>query len=91
MAAESIRRLLEELSYETCSTTVEQLERFRQMLLAANRSVNLISRVDSATVADKLIGDSLALLTQLNYDTGATLLDLGSGAGFPWIPQKLIR
>ncbi len=68
-----------------------ELERFREMLLIANQRVNLISRRQSEQLSLSLISDSLALQQLVSYQPGTTLLDLGSGAGFPWIPQKLAQ
>jgi 16S rRNA (guanine527-N7)-methyltransferase len=70
---------------------LDRLRRFRELLLTANQHINLISRRDSERVMLSLISDSLTLLRLLNYQPGSTLLDLGSGAGFPWVPQKLAQ
>jgi 16S rRNA (guanine527-N7)-methyltransferase len=67
------------------------LERFCELLLAANQRVNLISRRQSDHVLLSLISDSLTIGQLAAYQAGSTLLDLGSGAGLPWIPQKLAQ
>jgi 16S rRNA (guanine527-N7)-methyltransferase len=63
---------------------VEALEAHADELLKWNRKVNLTAVTDSGQVAEKHFVDSLAVLPELQ---GATsLLDLGTGAGFPGIP-----
>jgi 16S rRNA (guanine527-N7)-methyltransferase len=69
----------------------ELLEKFKTHLLDVNRKINLVSRKESSKVVDYLIADSLAILKLIDYPHSATVLDIGSGAGFPWIVHKIIR
>ncbi len=69
----------------------EKLKRFTSHLLDVNRRINLISRQRSAEVAEDLIADSLAILPLIGYPPSAKVLDIGSGAGFPWIVHKVVR
>jgi len=52
------------------------------LILAWNRTINLISRNDEQHIADRHTADSLALLPYLPTDFSHGI-DLGSGAGFP--------
>jgi 16S rRNA (guanine527-N7)-methyltransferase len=67
------------------------LEEFKTHLLEVNRKINLVSRQDTAKVVGTLVADSLAILELINYPHGAKVLDVGSGAGFPWIIHKIAR
>ncbi|MCK4856523.1 MAG: 16S rRNA (guanine(527)-N(7))-methyltransferase RsmG [candidate division Zixibacteria bacterium] len=87
---EQISQLIEALPVTPPPDLLEKLQLFRKELLVANRRINLISRKNQEQVADRLISDSLALLTLVEYRPDATLLDLGSGAGFPGIVHKLV-
>jgi 16S rRNA (guanine527-N7)-methyltransferase len=69
----------------------EFLEKFKAHLLDVNRKINLVSRQDSSEVVENLIADSLAILKLINYPHSAKVLDIGSGAGFPWIVHKIVR
>lgn len=62
--------------------TAETLRAFVDLLLRWNQRVNLVSDRSADTVWERHIADSLQLLPLLPYGT-ATILDLGSGAGFP--------
>jgi 16S rRNA (guanine527-N7)-methyltransferase len=63
------------------------LEGHADELLKWNQKVNLTAVSDSAEVAEKHFVDSLTVLPELE---GATsLLDLGTGGGFPGIPVAL--
>ncbi|MFH2055610.1 MAG: RsmG family class I SAM-dependent methyltransferase [bacterium] len=87
---DSLQAILKALSFEE-QPLLESLRHFRELLLRANQHINLISRRESERTLLSLISDSLTLLRLVDYEPGSTLLDLGSGAGLPWIPQKLAR
>lgn len=64
---------------------------YRKLLLDWNQRVNLISRKDEARIVTRHFIDSLGLLTVEAFPSNSRVMDLGSGAGFPGIPLKLIR
>ena len=66
-----------------------QIVIFRDYLIEVNQHVNLVSRNKTELVIGDLIYDSLAILPLVEYPEGALLLDIGSGAGFPWIIHKI--
>jgi len=70
-----------------------QLEAFltyRELLLEWNRRVNLISRKDEGRIVAHHFLDSLVSFPHLDLSLGKRLLDLGSGAGFPGVPLKIV-
>lgn len=81
---------LEQLHLQLTSHQFEQLLRYRQELLDWNTRVNLTAIKDPEEVLFKHFLDSLSLLSV--YDTPqTTLLDIGSGAGFPGLVLKIAR
>lgn len=82
--------LLEKLECGNAGEIIAGLEQFKIYLLAVNTKINLVSRQESSQVIDNLIYDSLAMLPYLHYPAKARLLDIGSGAGFPWIVHKFV-
>jgi len=67
----------------------DSLVRYAQLLLEWNGRINLISRRDTARILDYHVLDSLA--AQSLIPDGATVIDLGSGAGLPGVPVALAR
>lgn len=71
-----------------------QINSFRtylDQLQAWNKVTNLTSIIETEDIIVKHFIDSLVVLQFENMKIGATLLDVGSGAGFPGIPLKIAR
>ena len=66
------------------------LEAYRETLLLWSSKMNLISLQSELDLPVRHFIDSLTLLPYLPAGPG-TLLDIGSGAGFPAIPVKIFR
>lgn len=71
--------------------TPERLDRlgaYLERLMQWNQRVRLVGQADPATLARRHVGESL-YLAQLLPLQGATLLDAGSGGGFPGLVLQL--
>lgn len=62
---------------------------YYELLLAANAKVNLTAVTDPQGMAVKHVIDSLLCYRPEVFD-GASLIDVGSGAGFPGVPLKIV-
>lgn len=79
-------------SYSQNRAAIEsKITSFRDYLLEVNLHVNLVSRNKTEAAVNDLIYDSLAMIPLIGYANGAVVLDIGSGAGFPWIIHKIVR
>lgn len=68
---------------------IDQLSRYADELIRWNRKINLTAITDAEALAVKHFLDSIAPAALVPL--GAFLLDIGSGAGFPGIPLKIVR
>ena len=68
---------------------IRQFERLTELLLDWNRRMNLTAITDPAEIAIKHYLDSLTLNLVAGCFEGASLIDVGSGAGFPGLPLAI--
>ena len=74
------------------SITAQELEKFQtyyELLLDWNQKINLVSRNDTARLVPYHLVDSISVLSYI--PANSTVGDLGSGAGLPGIPVKIMR
>lgn len=82
-----IRRLLEPFRLDLDSAQVGQIATYLDILLRWSRAINLTAIRDSDQIITRHFGESMYLkgFRQLH----GTLLDIGSGAGFPGLALKI--
>lgn len=76
---------------EVSDTLLGKLDAYAEFLVAYNQKVNLTAITDPAEIAVKHFLDSLLLLAAADIPAGASLIDVGTGAGFPGVPVRLMR
>ncbi len=75
------------------SLTLDQASKFvryYELLVEWNEKINLTSITDFEQVVDKHFIDSVLCCDDFGFLPGKSLIDVGSGAGFPGIPIKII-
>lgn len=76
------------------SLTFRQLELFdiyAKMLVDWNGCMNLTAITEPREIVIKHFIDSISLLAKARIGEGASLIDVGSGAGFPGLPLAILR
>jgi len=69
----------------------EQFVAYAQLLLQWGRRVNLTAAASLEEIVRRHFLDSLLVLQMARIADGARVADLGSGAGFPGVPVKIVR
>ena len=81
---------LEELGIILSDRQKEQFEMYYKTLIEWNQVMNLTTIVKREEVYTKHFLDSLTLCRIVDLTKSATLIDIGTGAGFPGIPLKIV-
>lgn len=68
---------------------IEQFKKYLSLLQEWNEKMNLTAIVDEEEAIEKHFYDSIYSSKEFKYDD-QSLLDLGSGAGFPGVPLKIV-
>ena len=68
---------------------IPALERFGEMLVEKNKVMNLTAITEPADVATLHFLDSVAMLKEVDL-AGKTMVDVGTGAGFPGVPLRIV-
>lgn len=90
MLPEEFRQKLADLQLELSDQQMAQFERYYELLVEWNQKINLTAITEKKEVYLKHFYDSLSLLLAKEWQIPQTLCDVGSGAGFPSIPLKIV-
>lgn len=69
---------------------VEQIGKLDELYRTWNARINVISRKDIDNLYEHHVLHSLAIAKALRFQPGSTILDLGTGGGFPGIPLAIL-
>lgn len=85
-------KFIEEADKISISFTDEQLNQFRvyyEMLVEKNKVMNLTGITEWDEVLEKHFLDSVSLIRAIDLNQELSVMDMGTGAGFPGIPLKI--
>jgi 16S rRNA (guanine527-N7)-methyltransferase len=86
----NFKSLLNELSLLITDEALQKFEDYYQLLIEWNQKFNLTAITDHDEVYIKHFYDSLLMAKVVDLTKINTLCDIGSGAGFPSLPLKII-
>lgn len=70
---------------------IDAFEEYKNLLLEYNKVMNLTNIIEEEDVYTKHFLDSLSCLYACDIPHGASVIDVGTGAGFPSVPMKIMR
>lgn len=73
---------------EISNNQIEQFTKYMELLKEWNKKMNLTAIEDDREIIIKHFIDSLSILPYIS-DESKTLIDVGTGAGFPGVPLKI--
>ncbi len=88
---ELLQARAKELGWTVNDRQGEQFQRYWELLVEWNEKMNLTAITQPEEVVEKHFLDSMTLLSWGKLRQGARVIDVGTGAGFPGIPLKIMR
>jgi len=85
---EKLVRDAEEIGIELKEFHVKQFEKYQQLLLDWNEKINLTAITEEDDIITKHFIDSLYCLKYIKFSD--KVIDVGTGAGFPGVPIKIV-
>lgn len=82
---------IKKLGMETTEEQIERFSKYSELLKEWNNKINLTAITDDDGISVKHFLDSILPLAHIEIKTGANIADVGTGAGFPGLPIKIIR
>ena len=79
-------QLMQQINLPSAAAEYDRFALYCTQLQEWNQRMNLTAITDDEGVAEKHFADSLLPLTMVQLPVGASLVDVGSGAGFPGCP-----
>lgn len=80
-----------EYGVELDEKALERFDKYAELLCEWNSFMNLTAIKEPDEIMKKHFVDSLSLLSAVNIPEGASLIDVGTGAGFPGVPLLIAR
>ncbi len=84
---EKIRESLKELNIELSEKQLNQFYNYMNILIEWNKVMNLTNITETEEIIQKHFVDSLTILKSIKEND--SIIDVGTGAGFPGIPIKI--
>lgn len=82
--------LLSELELELTDYQLDQFDKYYELLIEKNKVMNLTAITEYEEVIRKHFIDSLSIIKIFKTKEQISVLDMGTGAGFPGIPLKIV-
>ncbi len=86
---ERLKEITKQFGLELSDKQISQFSKYYEMLIEWNKVMNLTAITDENEVIYKHFADSLLLCKYKKLHENLSIIDIGTGAGFPGIPLKI--
>ena len=89
MFKDELQKAAAEYGIALSDKQMEQFNRYFELLVEWNEKINLTAITEPKEVAIKHMIDSITAYDEQIFQDGVTVIDVGTGAGFPGLPLKI--
>ena len=89
MTKEELIHELTKLKIKVTEQNLKDLDRYKDLLIEYNKKINLTAIKTEEEIYLKHFYDSLTLVKAINLEDKLSILDIGTGAGFPGLVLKI--
>jgi len=88
---DKLRIIAKEYNIEISDSQMNQFDKYYDLLIEWNQKMNLTAITELDEVIVKHFADSISISKYLEMDKIENVIDIGTGAGFPGIPLKIVH
>ena len=88
--SKTFEQMLDELKIPYTCNMIEQFHQYYEILIEWNKVMNLTGITEYEDVLIKHFVDSVSIKKAVRMENVNTIIDIGTGAGFPGIPIKIV-
>lgn len=88
---EYFKEITENYGFDLTEEQMDLFDRYAKYLVEWNEKINLTAITDPKEICIKHFLDSLLFFKAVSLPEKASLIDVGTGAGFPSVPCKIVR
>ncbi len=87
---EMLKQAIETFGYDSSADMLSRFERYMELIIEWNEKVNLTAITERDEFIKKHFIDSLCCLPHDEFKQAETVIDVGTGAGFPGMPLAIM-
>lgn len=88
--SELLKKGIEEYGINLSEIQIEQFMKYKNILQEWNKKINLTAITEDDEIIKKHFIDSISVVKSRIINDGVSIIDVGTGAGFPGIPIKIV-
>jgi len=84
-----LKSAAEKMNITLTDDMLDKFIRYKEMLVSWNEKMNLTAITEDKEVMIKHFADCISILKYVDFKDGDSVIDVGTGAGFPGVPVKI--